>query len=63
MTPVRGRDFGYSAPALGSVYGLATPDSEPLPEPTRTATLWQGRGWIEIDPATGAVVARGEVRQ
>ena len=59
MTPHTARAPGYSAPALGAVFHLPTPDRPPLHGPTRLAIEWEDRRWIEIDPATGECMASG----
>jgi len=46
------RDVGYSAPSRASVYALAEPDPDPLPETTRTLVVWEGPYWTEIDLET-----------
>lgn len=46
------RDPGYSAPSRASIYALAEPDPEPLPETTRTLVVWEGPCWTEVDPET-----------
>ena len=43
---------------------LAAADAEPVERPARTLLVWEGAAWCEIDPVTGAVLARGaEKRQ
>lgn len=37
------------------------PDPTPLVGPTRTALEWEGARWVEIDLATGRIIATGEV--
>lgn len=51
----------YSAPSSAPPFALPPPDYEPLPPCTRTFTAWNGHTFTEHDPATGAVVATGEV--
>lgn len=56
------RAAGYSADVhASSVFHLAPPDAAQLPQPTRTALDWHDAAWIERDPATGRVLARGDV--
>lgn len=55
------RAEGYSAPSSASVYALAEPDCEPLPQPTRVLTVWEGHRFTEIDPTTRAVLAEGRI--
>ncbi len=54
------KHHGYVGIDLSSIYQLAEPDGEPLPNMTRALLDWTGRRWAEIDPATGEVMAEGE---
>lgn len=63
MSTARALGYAEDAPGLvPGVFRLADPDPAPLPPRTRTALVWDGRfDFEEIDPATGATIARGSV--
>lgn len=50
---------GYYGFTTASPFALTPPDNDPLPRLTRTAILWEGPAWTEIDPATGEVIDHG----
>lgn len=43
------------------VFQLPEPRRDPVPIPSRTAVIWDGPDWTEIDPSTGLVIAQGNV--
>lgn len=65
QAPTRGaRPDGYSAiPAVDvGVFALADPDwADVPPVPSRLGLEWDGYAFVEIDPATGAIVTGGEI--
>lgn len=48
---------------LAAPFALAQPEPEPMPWPARTAIVWDGPRWAEIDPATGEIIAEGEAER
>jgi len=53
------RHPAYAAPSSTPPFALPPPDPAPLTGPTRTALLWEGPAWFEIEPSTGRVLASG----
>lgn len=51
--------YAETADPRNSVFALAEPDGEPLPNLTRAALLWIGARWAEVDPRSGEIVAVG----
>ncbi len=54
------RHPAYAADApRDAVFHMPEPDGTPLSGPTRTALVWDGRTFTEIDPATGRELSTG----
>jgi hypothetical protein len=60
MTP-RTVDATLTRAEREASFRIPEPEFEPIQKPTRLALEWENLTFAEIDPATGQVVAVGEV--